>query len=190
MNTFQQATTAPEIRRRAPLGQRGIALVMALVFLMLLTMLGITALNMTSLEEKMAGNTKDRDLAFQATESALLAGENTVGSAIMVNAVVASATITNDGLHKSSTTSTPVWDESTGVWSGSDYRTYAGLTKVAEQPKYIIEDLGQIQDKGGSLVLPQNYKSTGKNLFRITGRGVGGTVSAVVMVQSTYEKRF
>ncbi|MCR4302391.1 MAG: PilX N-terminal domain-containing pilus assembly protein, partial [Sulfuricaulis sp.] len=121
MNRFHKATTAPVHRYRMPLRQRGVVLVMSLVFLVLLTILGITTLNMTSLEEKMAGNTKDRNLAFQATESALLAGENTVGSAIMVNAVVASVTITNDGLHKPSTTSTPIWDESTGVWSGSDY---------------------------------------------------------------------
>lgn len=172
-----------------PHGQRGTALVMAMVILLVMTLLGITSFNMTTLEEKMAGNTKDRILAFQASETALLAGENTVGSAITINAVVAAATVTNDGLHKPSSTSTPVWD-SAGVWTGSDNRTYAGLTKVAQQPKYIIEDLGQIEDKGGSLVLPKNYKSSGKNLFRITSRGVGGTASAVVMVQSAYEKRF
>ena len=57
-------------------------------------------------------------------------------------------------------------------------------------PKYIIEDLGEIQDTGGSLSLPSNYKSSGKNLFRITARGKGGTDAATVMVQSTYEKRF
>lgn len=171
-------------------GQHGVALVLALVFLVILTILGVAAMNSSNLQEKMAGNQKDKNLAFQAAETGLTAGENLVGSAITINAVVAAATVTNDGLHKPSTTSTPAWDDSTGVWAGSDIRTYAGLTKVASQPRYIIEDLGQIEDPGASLTVSQNYKSTGKNLFRITSRGVGGTPSAVVMVQSTYEKRF
>lgn len=167
----------------------GVALVMALVFLLLLTILGVTTMNTTVLQERMAGNLRDRNLAFQAAESALLAGENRVGSAITINAVVAAASITNDGLHKPSTTTTPVWEQAT-LWNGTDVFAFTGLGIVAQQPKYIIEDLGEVQDTGGSLVIPQNYKTRGKNVFRITARGSGGTTSAVAMVQSTYEKRF
>ena len=56
-------------------GQRGTALVMTLVILLLLTMLGITAINTSTLEERMAGNTKDQNLSFQAAETALRAAE-------------------------------------------------------------------------------------------------------------------
>jgi Tfp pilus assembly protein PilX len=38
--------------------------------------------------------------------------------------------------------------------------------------------------------MPSNYKSSGKNLFRVTARATGKSNNAVVMVQSTYEKRF
>ena len=61
---------------------------------------------------------------------------------------------------------------------------------VSQQPQFIIEDLGMIADNKGSLLMPANYKSSGKNLFRITARGTGSSSNAVVMVQSTYEKRF
>jgi type IV pilus assembly protein PilX len=169
--------------------QAGMALVMALMFLLILTILGVAAMGTSSLQEKMAGNSKDRNLAFQAAETALINGEQRIGNAIIVTAVVADASVATDGLWKPSSTSTPVWDDS-ATWSGSDFFTVAGLTKVASDPKYIIEDLGQIEDKGGSLSLPQNYKSTGSNLFRITARAVGGTSSSVSIVQSTYEKRF
>lgn len=170
----------------------GAALVMALVFLLVLTLLGISSLNTSALQEKMAGNVQDRNYAFQAAESALITGENLIGSSISINTVVADSSITTDGLHKPSTTSTPVWDEGTPIWTTStDVRTLSGiLTKVASAPKFIIEDVGQIEDVGGSLKLPTNYKSAGKNLFRITSRGTGGTNAAVVIVQSTYEKRF
>jgi len=49
--------------------QRGMALVMAMVILMILTILGITAMTTSSLEEKMSGNIQEQTRAFQAAES-------------------------------------------------------------------------------------------------------------------------
>ena len=51
--------------------QRGVALVMALVILLILTLLGITAMGTSSLEEKMAGNIQEATRAFEAGESGL-----------------------------------------------------------------------------------------------------------------------
>ena len=173
--------------------QRGVALVMALVFLLLLTLLGITALNTTSLEGKMATNVKDRNLAFQAAESALTLGgnwlNNQIGKPVFPN--------NNIGLYLPSTTATEVWDSVD--WSGSNLATFpntpgqsgsGNLGKVNTQPKYIIEDLGEIQESGGSLVMSSDYKSKGTTILRVTARGTGGTDAAVVMVQSTYSRAF
>lgn len=170
--------------------QHGVALVLALVFLVIMTILGVAAMSSSNLQEKMAGNQKDRNLAFQASETALVKGEYWIGSQTAMP--IFDDSVTNDGLHHPSTTTTPAWDDSasSNVWTGNDNATYSGLTKVSSQPKYIIEDLGEIQDTGSSLSLPNNYKTTGKNLFRITARGKGGTDAATAMVQSTYEKRF
>jgi type IV pilus assembly protein PilX len=52
--------------------QRGIALVSSLVIMLILTILGITVMNMTTLEEKMAFNTQDRYLARYLAESSIL----------------------------------------------------------------------------------------------------------------------
>ncbi len=49
--------------------QRGMALIMAMVILMILTILGITAMTTSSLEEKMSGNIQEQTRAFQAAES-------------------------------------------------------------------------------------------------------------------------
>ena len=51
--------------------QHGSALIIGLIFLVLLTVVGITAMQTTTLEEKMAGNQRDRSVAFQAAETAL-----------------------------------------------------------------------------------------------------------------------
>ena len=52
-----------------PIRQKGAALAMALVILLILTILGVTAMSTSSLEQKMAGNIQDMTRAFQAAES-------------------------------------------------------------------------------------------------------------------------
>lgn len=54
-----------------PREQQGVALVMALVILLIMTLLGITAMGTSSLEEKMAGNIQEATRAFEAAESGL-----------------------------------------------------------------------------------------------------------------------
>jgi type IV pilus assembly protein PilX len=51
--------------------QRGVALVVALVFLLMLTILGVSTMNTSALEGRMAGNTQENNRAFQGAESAL-----------------------------------------------------------------------------------------------------------------------
>jgi Tfp pilus assembly protein PilX len=56
--------------------QTGVALVMALIILMLLTIIGVTAINMTGKQEKMASNFQDRQLARYLGESAVQSRAN------------------------------------------------------------------------------------------------------------------
>ncbi len=57
--------------QQRPLAQRGVALAVGLVALLMLTMLGVSSMNMTSLELKVAGNTQNHNKAFQAASSML-----------------------------------------------------------------------------------------------------------------------
>lgn len=67
--------------KSAPLTrQSGVVLAISLIMLLLLTLIGITGLQTTSLEEKMASNSKNRNLAFQAAESALRHAEQYINS--------------------------------------------------------------------------------------------------------------
>lgn len=49
--------------------QKGIVLVVGLIFLLVLTIIGVTALRTTVLEQRMAGNTQQLTLAFQDAEA-------------------------------------------------------------------------------------------------------------------------
>jgi len=55
--------------------QRGVALVISLLLLLIVTLIGVSGMQTTVLEEKMAGNFKDKHIAFQAAESALREAE-------------------------------------------------------------------------------------------------------------------
>jgi len=55
--------------------QRGAALIVSLIMLLIMTLLGLSSIRTVLQEERMTGNTLDRSLAFQAAEAALRAGE-------------------------------------------------------------------------------------------------------------------
>jgi len=165
------------------LAQRGTALVMTLVFLVLLTMLGITAINTSTLEERMAGNTKDQNLSFQAAETALRAAEvwvenTTAATQLTVNSA--------NGIYIPSLTGTEIWDSV--AWSSANVVTYPGvpgtpasgaLGDVNIRPKFIIE-----------IVKTESLSPGTKITARITARGTGASDNTVSMVQSTYQKSY
>lgn len=63
--------------------EHGAALVMALVILMILTILGVAALNTASFEERMAGNIQESMQAFEAAESGLNSALNAPGTFVL-----------------------------------------------------------------------------------------------------------
>lgn len=58
--------------------QRGMALLVSLVFLLLLTLIGISSMQNATLQEKMAGSVTMRNQSFQLAEATLRIGESTV----------------------------------------------------------------------------------------------------------------
>ena len=81
MKTFASRQLRLKARRRSvvierrladpTVQQRGVALVMALVILFILTLLGIASMSTSTLQEKMAGNIQEATRAFQAAESGI-----------------------------------------------------------------------------------------------------------------------
>lgn len=67
--------------------QRGVALIVALILLVVATLIGLAASRGTMLQERMSGNTFDRSLAFQQTESALRAAEAAITGDWLISAL-------------------------------------------------------------------------------------------------------
>ncbi|KPC31732.1 Type IV pilus assembly protein PilX [Pseudomonas syringae pv. cilantro] len=64
--------------RTFPAKQRGMVLLVSLVFLLLLTLLGISSMQNATLQEKMAGSVMVRNQSFQMAEAALRIGESAI----------------------------------------------------------------------------------------------------------------
>ncbi|MBK9132340.1 MAG: pilus assembly protein PilX [Gammaproteobacteria bacterium] len=160
--------------------QQGSTLVISLMILIVMTLIGITGIASSTLEEKMAGNTRDQALAFQAAEAALRDGEQYWGNIVSLAAAFNGATagLYPQGNHPD------VLDEDT--WDNS--RTYTGtIAGVKEQPHFIIELLGQIQTNTDDLNIGGYGESSGLStpfVARVTARAVGGTDNTVVILQS------
>ncbi|RON17848.1 pilus assembly protein PilX [Pseudomonas frederiksbergensis] len=58
--------------------QRGMALLVSLVFLLVLTLIGLSSMQSATLQEKMAGSVTLRNQSFQGAEAALRVGESAV----------------------------------------------------------------------------------------------------------------
>ena len=75
--------TQPKPLPTANAPQEGFVLIVGLVILGLLTMLALSGMRDSTMQEKMAGASRDSGLAFQAAESALRDAENCITGATL-----------------------------------------------------------------------------------------------------------
>lgn len=165
--------------------QQGAALITSLLFLLVLSLLGLVSMQTSMLEERMAGNMSNRDQAFQAAEAALRDGEM-----YLENVTLPAFDGTNGLYQVVEAGGSPHW----GIisWDSSDSRSISGdntIAGVAAQPRYIIEELADVGATGPQSLKPTRRGQTSQSkAYRITARGVGGDGSAVVVLQTTFIK--
>ncbi len=162
--------------------QTGAVLVASLLFVLVLALIGVSSTQTASLELKLAANNRDKNLAFQAAEAALIDAETWLGATVSLPEFDG----TDAGLFQvAGTDSAPVWLSVN--WQSSDSRGYSGvLNNVGEQPRYIVEELPPMPMPGGSL--QSNVPLTEKGWYRITARGTGTIPAASVLLQSVYKR--
>ena len=182
--------------------QEGIVLFMSLVMLLLLTMLGVSSIQTTSLQQRMARNANDGSLAFQAAEVALRDGEDLLEN--LNNLDDFGLPLDDLGVNEANgyyfeaaPGDLPNW-KSLGDWESGGFRTSEthitrdNLTRD-NQPKYIIEHVQTIIADADALNLDNIGEDIGAGrteVFRVTARGYGATADAQVMIQGTYGKQF
>jgi len=172
--------------------QRGAVLLVGLIMLLLLTIIGMASIRGTDLQERMAGNMRDRSLAFEAAETALRRGEDTVSG--LSGLALPDIDVAGGGYYQdlnkatSSTLVRPtVWTKA--IWTASGKPLAAGtLYGVSEQPRFVVEKVLvtlSVKSLGGGVDVMSDQTSEGE-YFRVTGRGVGGSPDSEVVLQSTF----
>lgn len=201
MNT--QTTRLPE--RGA--NQGGFVLITSLIFLAVVTLLAVAAINNSTLQEKIAANTRARETAEQYANAALRAGEAVLSTAAFASYQAAGSTVTlsQSGLpstvkiwrqsqiptENGNTVDNPedflnenVWDDSAPIQYTPDYNNDpSDDTAVAE---YFIEELGGCYQT--NLNPDACASGSGVVIYRITARAIQG--SAAVVTQSTFAKYY
>jgi type IV pilus assembly protein PilX len=153
--------------------ERGVSLVVALLFMVIIAMLGIAISNVSVMEERMAGNTRSRDLAFQSAEAALRAAELRLptDAAFRTAAEVYDAARGNDAAFWETCFAGTV-APCVNKYEPSETLPTTGTGAVAAQPRYVLE-----------------LVSAGPptEVYRVTARGVGGTADSIVVLQAEFE---
>ncbi|GAB2526040.1 pilus assembly PilX family protein [Microbulbifer agarilyticus] len=168
-------------------GQRGMTLIVGLIMVLLMTLVGMAAIRGSGMQELMAGNMRDRNLAFQSAEAGLRAGEEVLtGATIPVfDGTTAGLVQAMDG-----SSSTGYWD--TYGWDAGSVRSSEGVQLVASQPQYVIEEVTSTittnAADGGAVDFASTLKTEDTVYYRVTSRAEGGTADAVVILQSTYKR--
>lgn len=153
--------------------QKGFVLAISMIFLLVMTGLAITAIRRSTLDEKVAGNLREQNLAFQAAETALRYCENIVET----EDPVVTITLRDIG----GTVLPNEWDTPAN-WGAGGFATTlpAGtVANVATQPQCMAERWQLQKNETFAKNAPVGL------VHVITARGVGSTPNSVVWLQVT-----
>jgi len=163
--------------------QRGVVLVVSLLLLLVLTMLGLAATRGTTLEQRMTTNQNDREVAYQAAEAALRAGESQVSNSAALN-----YDNNTGGAYNLTTMGDVNWTNIDWSPSGGAVFAYtAGIQPVPiVNPSYfIVFDSTQTASGTGSS-LSSSTPVNSNYVYHIYARGVGLTGNTSVILESSY----
>ena len=149
--------------------QRGMALLVSLVFLLLLTLIGISSMQNATLQEKMASSVTLRNQSFQNAEAALRMGESAVQVSTYTLPICSGTTQCAPPAESSSLT-------------GAGFNSTSGVTWIAAgNGFYGVQNIGATMN---AVNVPSNTSAT---LYRVTAVAiVGNNVRSVV--ESIYAK--
>lgn len=174
--------------------QRGIALITCMLILVMLTLLGLSMFRGTGLQQKIAGNTREKARAYEAAENALQFGEyylvngNPATGVQCANKIIVAGDTDLASMQTCTTTlATP-----------ADPTTWPTLMSYTPPPMKVAAGGGTMIDGNGNLDV--NYaKVPGlyiaylglapdgqQMLYSVTGVGYGGSSSSTAVVQSVY----
>jgi type IV pilus assembly protein PilX len=174
--------------------QRGVALAVALILLVVITLVGLAAVSGTVGQQKMSSNFFDREVSFQETEAAMrqaavIIEGTTGGAAGFYNCAASTGTVCQ---------SNPFTDPlvtATYITTVSASTQFNAGGMVASQPQYVIQYMGNFEVPNPTVkqTSKASYGQTPTpqtaDFFRITARSGNPAVNtdrAYVILQSVF----
>lgn len=174
----------PNIMSSLPRAQRGAVLVVSLIILLIMTIIGVSSMKNTTLEERMAGNLRDQNLAFQSAEAALIEGENYLENTLLI------VTDGTAGLHDRNA-APDVFDADT--WANNVKSVGAVSLNDDQNARYFIEKIGDVSKSTGKDLTfdPGGNKTKGGDItgYRVVAIGEGPSGTAQSILSSYYGKK-
>lgn len=187
-------------RLAAPIGhQRGVALVIAMVLLIVIALVGLAAMRGTIMQQKMSANLYDRQIAFQNAEAALRTAASMIPNnpaLIARNCQSPSVTCMANPFADGALPSGSIHTVSTGTGAGK----YTAGTNAVGQPQFVVENMGNWADPNTSTGFNKtanahNYGAQGKSTttvyYRITARSSDPATAqgrAIVVLQAMVKR--
>lgn len=164
------------LHRRLSPDQRGVALIVSLVLLVIVTLLAIGSLRGVLLQTRMSGTTTDRSLAFQAAEAALRDAERSA-------ATPGGPTFPSSGCGAGNcvmpvATAAPRWlDDSFTGWRTSA----AQAPTAAPTPQVVVEDMGDAPNWAGCDNEIPRQPNCSTRRYRVSARSTADGRASVVL---------
>lgn len=166
--------------------QKGATLAVTLIMLFLVTLLGVATIQVTSMQEKMSSNLQDKELSFNAAESALAAGETWLMN--LTTRPPAITTCSSFPCVQPNYQNLIITAQTESWWAANSAVFNVALANIATPPRYFIERLQFVPDS--PVIGDSSIKSTGVYYYQITARGTGSSDKSVTILQSSIGKRF
>jgi len=157
------------------------------MIVLVVTVLGITAINTSSMGGKLSRNFQERAIAFQSAERALRAGEQVLNGLTAAPATCNTGSCTfwdRNALQSVSGTTGKWWQVQDAAWW--DSRGAVTIPVSADSTaRYIIEERSFVQNNTQA-----NIIGSGLNYYTVTAMGARINSGSEVVLQSHYMKRF
>ncbi|MDF0604807.1 pilus assembly protein [Neisseriaceae bacterium TC5R-5] len=154
---------------------RGFALVASLLFLVLITIIGISMFRSYGLQGRMSGNFREKSRAFESAQAALRYAEwwlsqGNVTTAVNCSSIVSTPVVCSNA--HSSPTTLP-WTVGVNYTPSGMTIASSGINTYTRNPMFYIQYLGVNAINSGLV-------------YQINAVGYGGNQAAVVVLQSTF----
>lgn len=174
--------------------QRGVTLVVGLIFLSMLSLMGVAAYMVATQEERMSGNTRDRIRAFEAAEASLRDCE----AWLAASGPAFDGSDGSFGLPLKAGKFDPKQAFKYAEYSDSDWKTASkvrvipaaiAIPGVALQPRCIVQEIGQVEERCPDCEQSGPQPIVVLTVYQITARGYGVNESTRVDLQTIFRTR-